>query len=751
MTSKAHSTTQTSPRSILYVGPTDVAAAERATALEGVRVGPERTVHATATVGEIPDWVSEVDCVVVDGDSDDELAAIADACGSTPLVVFGDGPYAEATIPAAVDGHVRRDAGDAHAHLVDEIERVCAQTRDDRDGTAGTEAEAEATTAGDESDEGSNGEGAANPGVTDGDAPESAITDDATSGPAATNDATQSGDTGGVTTAVPADPGDDVGAGRDERLDTSTAGAVFDTTARIASCRERDDLFERLVEGAVEVLGFEHCWLATINFGELVPRAVAPDVPDEAVTPVSLEEPLGVAFRAREPIRIADLATYEWIEPPFDGARSLCSVPVGEVGVLHVAATEADAFDGADVALLEGLCEFAAAILERNWTERGVTNERNRLRREHSRVLERYERIKDERDALFTLFRNVSEPTLRYDLEDGEAVVSGINATFEAVFGVDRDALIGDAVTDVALPSGLADDRRTLSAALEAGDRRHLETHWLTPDGVREFELTVVPLEVGGDDSETDPADSGGGILVYEDVTQQHRRERELLAARRRLEEVASRISDDVQTSLNTARGYLELAEKTGDAEHFDVVATAHERLAERLQGLIDVAVGDDDDREPVVLTEVATRAWLTSNTDDARLVTEGDLVFAADREAVTDLFEYVLQATIALEGVEESDARVTVTVGAADDGFYVAGSRPATADADGEDVDDELEPDPDPDPGRLDAAEDADGTEFGLEFVERIADDHGWDVGVAADDDGTAIAIRGVESLDLE
>lgn len=746
MTSKAHSTTQTSPRSILYVGPTDVAAAERATALEGVRVGPERTVHATASIAEIPDWVPEVDCVVVDGDSDDELAAIADACGSTPLVVFGDGPYAEATIPAAVDGYVRRDAGDAHAHLVDEIERVCAETRDTQEAPAGDAATGDTATGGNATEEG----------VTRG--------DDSTEDSSGAG-APDSGVTGGVTTDVPDDPGDDVDADRDERLDTSTAGAVFDTTARIASCRDRDDLFERLVEGAVEVLGFEHCWLATINFGELLPRAVAPAVPDEAVEPVSLEEPLGVAFRAREPIRIADLATYEWIEPPFEGARSLCSVPVGEVGVLHVAATEANAFDGADVALLEGLCEFAAAILERNWTERGVTNERNRLRRERQRVFERYGQIKDERDALFTLFRNVSEPTLRYDVEDGEAIVSGINATFEAVFGVDRDSLVGEPVTAVALPSGLAAKRRTLSAALDATERRHLETHWLTPDGVREFELTVVPLDVGGsrdggvgdEGIGTDGSDAGdstataGGLLVYEDVTQQNRREREFLAARRRLEEVATRIDDDVQTSLNTARGYLELAEKTGDAEHFDVVATAHERLAERLQGLIDLAVGDGDDRGPVVLTEVATRAWLTSNTDDARLVTEGDLVFAADREAVADLFEYVLQATIALEGVEESDARVTVTVGATDDGFYVAGSRPATGDADGADGDDELEPDPDPDPGRLDAAEDADGTEFGLEFVERIADDHGWDVGVAADDEGTAIAIRGVESLSLD
>lgn len=660
MKSKAHPTAHTQPRLILYVAATDEVAEDGAAALEDVPAGADRAVHPTASIEEVTEWTPEVDCIVYEGDDDHRRAAIADASGSTPLVVFADGPYAAAESDD-VDGYVRRDTGDAYVHLVDEIDRLAATAPDDA----------------------------------------------ASSAP----------------------------------LDDRTAAAVFETTADIASCRSRDRLFDRLVDGATDVLEFEYCWLATINFGELVPRAAAPAVPDEALEPTSLENPLGVAFRAREPIRIDDLETYEWIEPPFEGARSLCSVPVGDVGVLHVASEQPGAFDRTDLALLEGLCGFAAAILERNWAERGVINERDRLRRERDRLRERHSRLEDERDALFTLFRNVSEPTLRYDVDEGEPVVSGVNATFEAVFGVDRDAVVGDSVTACALPSGLADPAAELREAIAANERRDLEVQRRTPDGIRDFVVTVVPLDVedgtpAADDGDAPAESVAGGMLVYEDVTRRQRLERQLLAASRRLDAIADRVDDDVRAPLNTARGYLELAEKTGDDEHFDVVEDAHEQLSDRLQDLVGVAEGETDLREPVDLRSVATRAWIAGNTGEARLVTEGDLVLEADRDALFELFEHVLQTTVELEGDDDSSS-VTVTVGATDDGFYVAGSHPA-------DADDEAEPD-------TGWHVETPSTEVGLEVVQRIADAHGWDVGVAEDDDGTAIAFRGVDILERE
>ncbi|THE65716.1 diguanylate cyclase [Salinadaptatus halalkaliphilus] len=653
MTSKVHSTTRSTARSILYVATTVQAAEDGAAALESVQTGGERTVQPTTSIDQLRDRTSAVDCVVLETDpaTDDDRPEILEAIGATPVVLFADDSYS-ATAPAGdVDGFVRRDTDDAYQHLVDELERVCEQN--------------------------------------------------------------------------PANEG--------AHSNVRAVATTFESTADLVACHERDRLFEELVDSATDVLAYDYCWLATINFGELVPRAAAPAVPEHALKSISLEDPLGVAFRAREPIQIADLANYEWIEPPFEGARSLCSVPVGDVGVLHVAAERPNAFDSAELTLIEELCGVATTILERNWAEQGVANERDRLRRERERFHEQYTTLRDERDALFTLFRDVSEPMVHYDLDDDDPVVSSVNASFEAVFGVDRETVVGEPLAGVALPNGIADQRARLRDAVDATERRQFDVRRGTPDGVRDFSLSIVPLAVT--DAVEAPTDRSGGLVIYEDVTEHRRRERELLAASHRLESIADRIDDDVRSPLNTARGYLELAEKTGDEEHFDVVETAHEQLADRLQELVAAATDGDTDTEPVSLHDIATRSWLTTPTADARLHTQDDRLLEADRDALETLFEYVIRTTIEIEGEDATDA-VTVTVGGTDDGFYIAGSRPVDSDESGTD----------PDPDRLD---DTDASAFELEFIEQVADAHDWDIGIAEDDDGTAVAFRGVEPLE--
>ncbi|RQG94544.1 GAF domain-containing protein [Natrarchaeobius chitinivorans] len=702
----AHSTPRAHPLLILYVAATDERAQDGALALEEVPTGPDRTVHPTASVDRIREWTPEVDCVVyagppeTDADSPAEgptsakggdesrLDEVAAACGSTPLVIFADGQDAPPALHSSdcVDGYVRRDADDALEHLVDEITCLCR---------------------GDD--------------------------------------------------VQPA--GDPFPSGNDH-----TGIAALETAATIATCRDRDRLFDRLVDGAVDVLGFEYCWIATINFGELVPRAVAPAVPDGALDSTPLDDPLSVAFRARQSIRIADLSTVDAVEAPFEHVRSLCCVPVGDVGVLYVASELPDAFATTDLELLEGLCGTAASILERNWTETGISNERDRLRRERERLVAEYNRLAADRDRmeadrndLVSLVSSVSEPTIRYGFVDGRPVVRDANEPFVAVFGDDAADLADVPVVEYAVPNGLSEEAKTLREAIQSGEQRHLQCRHETVDGVREFVLTVVPLETGtaesanggktaesADELESDgPADAleSGGLLVYEDVTESRRRKRALAATRDRLETIAELVDDETRTPLNAARGYLELAEKTGNREHFEMVEQAHDQLSGSLEAVTEVAATGDVETEPIGIREMAHLAWIDAETGDATLATDGDLLLEANRDRLQELFEYVLRVAIEdANATGEPDADpVTVTVGATDDGFYVAGHTPRSNEAN----DDRRS---DPEPGRL---VDADGTSTQLELVERIADAHGWDVGVAEDDDGTAFAFRGVDAID--
>ncbi|APW97067.1 GAF domain-containing protein [Halobiforma lacisalsi AJ5] len=781
----AHSSTRPRPRTILYAATTEATAREGAAALERTidettaRTDDEPTVHPIGTPQRIREFAPEADCVVFaereadrtgDGNpgfgltANVDLLEVAEACGETPLVVFTDDSYASTASRSAdrVDGYVRRGTDDAVSHLADEVERACHDVA-----TAGTGSGGGSASAG----SGSRSEPTGTPAPPPGD-----------------QRVADRSDVGGARPNAPSGPGIE---GQDSPDDPTngdageTSGAttaVLEAAARLADCRDRERLFEQLIEEVVEVLGYEYCWIATVKFGDLVPRATSSAIPEETIGDTPVHSPFGRAFRNDSAVRI-DLGLHDVLERPGENARSLYSVPVGDVGVLQVVVdspetgesetasdggtVETDRYaqssDESDLEILESLCEYAATILERNWTERGLINERDRVRREQERLeaerdllADASRRLETERDRLQRVFENVPDPAVRYELEDGRAVVRAINGAFAETFDADPDALTGEPIAEYTVPDGLEERAETLAAALRSGERQLLIHRRETVEGVRDFVLTAVPLEtvVEGDDGDEDgdgdgdageKADADGelrtetGLLVYDDVTERKRRELEHAAATERLETIAELVDDDVLAPLNVARSYLELAEETGKEEHFRTIADAHEQLEAGLAAL--EALADADEAEPVAVSDVARRAWATVDTGDARLVTESDLVLEADRERLRELFEHVLET--AVDGERTADAGsepITVTVGATDDGFYVAGDRPANED--GPDGRQEA-----PTPGRLDGTE---GAGLQLDAVEEIAAAHGWDVGVAEDEDGTAFAFRGVDALDL-
>ncbi|WP_226482175.1 GAF domain-containing protein [Natrinema amylolyticum] len=711
------------PRTVLYVADAETDASDGAGALEAIESGPERSVHAVTTVDRVRNWAPEADCVVFAETpttaAGSSLLEVVEACGSTPVVLFTDASFAPtaARSTEGIDGYVRRNTDDAVAHLADEIEWVCrgAESAEDADRAAST------------------------PGPAD---------------------------------------------------------RFLESVPELAARRDRDPLFELLVETAADALDCEYCWLSTVHFGEFTPRATALGVPDDDLEPVSRDGVLDEALRTGEPLRVDDLATDDRLTAPLEGITSLCCVPIGDIGILQVAAEEPAAFDERNCDSLAAWCRSAAAVLERIDADASRRTAREQLRRERDRLeterdrlaserddlaAER-DRLADERDRFRALFANIPEPAVRYEIDDGRPIVRDSNDTFSEVFGTDPEGIVGEPVDEDTVPPGLEQRRATLLESLRAGERRQLVSRRETVDGVREFLLTLVPVDAGasGDGATNDgTTDAGGeradhnpeGLIVYSDVTEANRRERELAAARARLETIAELVDEDVRTPLNVARGYLELADETGDAEHFAEVDDAQERLRELVDQLVAIARQDDVlvETEPVAIHDVARRAWVAVETGDARLVTRApdDRVLEADKARLRELFEHLLGAVIDEDSGGESgdesgdettdtdydtagmgdetastaDGTTVVTVGATEDGFYVARRDPKT---DAPDADSEIETDPVP--GQLAAA---DGTGFGLGTVERIADAHGWNVGVAEDDGRIAFAFRGVDAGD--
>lgn len=714
----AYSSTRPRPKTILYAAQTKAVARDGATALERMLAdatsepdsGSETAVHPVNSIEQLRERAPEADCVVFEepGDEDSpssgrtDLLEVVNTCGGTPLVVFTDESYASATARSAdeIAGYVRRSTEDALVHLVDEIAKVYH----------GNELEEFSTGARRKSDERSPG----------------------------SDSRSQS-----------AKPSSE---------DSSGTTTLLQAAARIADCRDRELVFEQLIDEVVEVLGFEYCWIATVNFGDLVPRETSPAIPEGVIGETPVRSPFGEAFRTGEPSHI-DLSGHD-VFSMGESARSLYSVPVGDVGVLQVVVDADDIETGGtdegatetDLVLLESLCGYAATILERNWTELGLINDRDRIKRQRDRLAAKQnlfadacKRLENERDRLTRLFEQFPDPAARYEVKNGTPLIQNVNDAFTEAFG-DDESVVGKSLAEFTVPDGLEKRTAELEEALRTDGRQLLVHRRETVGGPRDFVLTVVPLQTVTDDDGQSWTESG--LLVFDDVTKRKRRELELAAATARLEAVTDHVDEEALSSLNTAQSYLELAEKTGKEEHFTTTEEAHDQLEDTLEGLREMV--DEDGVEPVAVSDVAQHAWTTVETGDARLVTENDIILEADRERLHELFEYVLETAVSSEQddvagtvsapSENGTDPVTITVGATEDGFYVAGDRP-TAKENGNGRQEA------PTPGQLDGT---DGSGLQLDLVERIAEDHGWDVGVAEDDDGTAFAFRGVEAIDL-
>jgi len=270
-----------------------------------------------------------------------------------------------------------------------------------------------------------------------------------------------------------------------------------------------------------------------------------------------------------------------------------------------------------------------------------------------------------------------------------------------------------------------------------------------------------------------------------ERIQQIRAHERELTQQNERLEEFAGVVSHDLRNPLNVAIGRLEHLQRDSENTHLDSIATALDRMDRIIQDVLWLAREGRDigSTESTTLGGVVDSAWKIA-TDD---VTEAEIHYASDDvrattvEADTDRLSQLLENLFrnavehgstspdsharqdAVEhgsasnqnsqssgnpvehgstsrGAEADDAvehgGVTVTVGALDDGFYVADDGPGIP------------------PERRDEVFEAGytttdhGTGFGLRIVEQIAEAHGWTIGVTASDTGGArFEITGVET----
>ncbi|ELY86347.1 PAS domain S-box protein [Natrinema altunense] len=194
-----------------------------------------------------------------------------------------------------------------------------------------------------------------------------------------------------------------------------------------------------------------------------------------------------------------------------------------------------------------------------------------------------------------------------------------------------------------------------------------------------------------------------------------------------RLDQFASVVAHDLRNPLTVAMGFLEIAEETGDPDHFEQVESAHERMKGLIADLLTLAQGETtvEETTQVALERVAREAWGYVDTDEATL-TIGDEVptVAGDEGRLIQLFENLFR-----NAVEHGGTDVTVTVGrlAERDGFYVADDGQGIPPAMRDDV------------FEHGVTSQENGTGLGLSIVADIAKAHGWTGSVTGGTEGGA------------
>ena len=204
-----------------------------------------------------------------------------------------------------------------------------------------------------------------------------------------------------------------------------------------------------------------------------------------------------------------------------------------------------------------------------------------------------------------------------------------------------------------------------------------------------------------------------------------------------RLEEFADVVAHDLRNPLTGAVGFLEIARKTNESQHFERVEQSLERMEELIDELLMIARGDRQavNIRTLSLQPIVEEAWSYTDAPEATLSVDDPLgEIQADETRLLQLFGNLFR-----NSVEHGGDDVTVEVGplADEEGFYVADDGPGFSDKQRTEIE------------ALGDTDEMSGIGIGLMSVIDVVEAHGWDLSVPATDQGARIEIRTGEQSD--
>lgn len=305
---------------------------------------------------------------------------------------------------------------------------------------------------------------------------------------------------------------------------------LHDVATRLDACEDEAEICQIAVDAAEGILNFENCAVRLADGNQLVLTAGTFD--DDLAERHGVDQGIiGRTYRTGDTTVVADAREDgDALQNPW-GYRSVLSVPLGDHGVLQTFTTTVDAYDEEDAELAELLAAHATDALER------VTFEAE---------------LRSERDRMAALFDNVPDPVVSVHHPGDGPVVRSVNRAFEELFGYDAAEIGDESIDEYIVPPGDMEEACRLNERGQDGELVVREVRRRTADGLRDFVLTVVPVDL----DEESPATFG----VYTDVTERKQR-------RERVEVLNRVLRHDLRNGMNIVRGAAEMLIDRVDGE----------------------------------------------------------------------------------------------------------------------------------------------------------------------------------------
>lgn len=328
---------------------------------------------------------------------------------------------------------------------------------------------------------------------------------------------------------------------------------LHDIASLLDDCERREDVWRLTVEAAEGILDFDVCGIDEARGEYLHSVGLSSEIEPEGykhVTHVS-DGIAGKTHQTGESFLFEDIQADNDATPEKRTYRSLVSVPIGEYGVFQAVSDEVGGFDEDDLELAELLMRHVEDALER---------------------IEFEGRLRGERDRFAALFENVPDPVVQTRHTDEGALVDAVNPAFEGVFGYGSEDIVGGDLNEFVVPTDRMDDARSIDERGREGQVVEQEVKRRTTDGLRDFELTVVPVEPDTDEPLT--------FFVYADITQ--RKER-----RKRVEILNRVLRHDLRNGMNIIKGSAEMLQ---DAVSDTTAVGYADQVIERADDLLGLA-----------------------------------------------------------------------------------------------------------------------------------------------------------------